>query len=165
MKQFVTLELIQTGGYTIIEKVNFKFYLIYEILNFNFYNKDFAEPNLLTWLDNQDDTSYIINYAIIHKEKNSIALYDISHTLNAEDDNVYYPTVNSMLDENKRFDMSYKNFEEILLRWEELRVSMPEIILLVIHEDNHVSLETDPTIIKEYQDAGYDFDIDKEMEK
>jgi hypothetical protein len=70
-----------------------------------------------------------------------------------------------MLDENKRFDISYKNFEELLLRWEELRVSMPEIILLVIHEDNHVSLETDPTIIKEYQDAGYAFDIDKETEK
>ena len=72
-----------------------------------------------------------------------------------------YVTVNDRLDPEKRFEMSKKNFAEVLYQWEELRVSRPDIILVVIHEDNHVSLETDPKIIKEYQDAGYAFDINK----
>ena len=58
--------------------------------------------------------------------------------------------------------MSRKNFAETLYQWEELRVSRPDTILVVIHQDNHVSLETDPTVIKKFQDAGYAFDIDKE---
>jgi len=58
--------------------------------------------------------------------------------------------------------MSRKNFAETLYQWEELRVSRPDTILVVIHQDNHVSLETDLTIIKEYQDASYAFDINKE---
>jgi hypothetical protein len=62
---------------------------------------------------------------------------------------------------DKRFIMSKENFLHILEQWEELRVSRPDTILIVIHKDNHVSLETDPVIIKEYQDAGYAFDINK----
>ncbi len=50
--------------------------------------------------------------------------------------------------------MSSQNFIEILMEWEKLRISRPDIILIVIHEDEHVSLETDPAIIQAYQDAG-----------
>ena len=58
--------------------------------------------------------------------------------------------------------MSVKNFAEIIFQWEELRFSKLNIILLVIHEDNHVSLETDSVVIQEYQDAGYAFKIDEQ---
>ncbi len=162
MKQFITLKPMQTGGYYVVETVDSKFYLTYSILDFHFYQKCFSSENLIEWLYDKKRTCTGNQFFDISKKDHIIALYDISHALNAEDENAYYPTVNSMLDENKRFDMSYKNFEEILLHWEELRVSMPDIILLVIHEDNHVTLETDPKIIKEYQDAGYAFNIDKQ---
>ena len=62
---------------------------------------------------------------------------------------------------NEKFTMTKENFSQNIHQWEELRVVRPDIILVVIHEDNHVTLETDPTIIKEYQDAGYVFDINK----
>lgn len=65
------------------------------------------------------------------------------------------------LDPAKRFEMSLKNFADILFEWEKLRVSRPDIVLIVIHEDNHVSLEAHPRVIKEYQDAGYVFDFNK----
>jgi hypothetical protein len=162
MKHSVTMQLIKEFDiYTCLNPSHdYRFGVIWDL-----FNPSWRANQLLEWFYDEKDPITSYECVSIRKQKNSIALYDISHRFNAEDDNVYYPSINSMLDENKRFDISYKNFEELLLRWEELRVSMPEIILLVIHEDNHVSLETDPTIIKEYQDAGYAFDIDKETEK
>ena len=64
---------------------------------------------------------------------------------------------------NQKFIMTKQNFAKIIHQWDELRITRPDIILVIIHEDNHVSLETDPIIIKEYQDAGYAFDINKQM--
>jgi hypothetical protein len=162
MKQSVTMQLIkQFDIYTCLNPSHdYKFGVIWCLFD------PLWRPNqLLEWFYDKKRMAISDEYVSIRKKDNSIALYDISHGLNAESDNVYYASINSMLDENKRFDMSYKNFEELLLGWEELRVSMPEIILLVIHEDNHVSLETDAAIIKKYQDAGYAFDIDKEMKQ
>jgi hypothetical protein len=148
---------MQSGRYYVLETVNSQFYAIYNILDFHFYRKHFRSENLLEWLYDKEKTVDGNEFFDVRKKDGAIALYDRSEWLEGEECRSIFP------DENKRFDMSYKNFEELLLRWEDLRVSMPEIILLVIHEDNHVSLETDPTIIKEYQDAGYAFDIDKKI--
>lgn len=91
----------------------------------------------------------------IRKEDGKIILHDMS-------DSAYDDTISPYeLNPEKRFEMSAQNFIEILLEWEKLRVSRPDIILIVIHEDNHVSLETDPCILKEYQAAGYAFDSNK----
>ncbi len=155
MKQSVTMKLIKDFNvYTCLNPADYRFGVIWQLFDLS------LEPRqLLEWFNNKQETSFISDYSFIIKKENCIALYDISHGFEEEST---YVTINSMIDENKRFDMSYKNFEEILLHWELLRVSMPDIILLVIHEDNHVTLETDPKIIKEYQDAGYAFDIDKQ---
>ena len=108
---------------------------------------------LIDWFHNENRTVNGNEFITIYKEPNYIEIYDISDRMSDE-------TI-SELDPLKRFEMSKKNFAEILYQWEELRLSRPDIILVVIHEDNHVSLETDPMIIKEYQDAGYAFDINK----
>ena len=112
---------------------------------------------LIEWLMDEKKTSEGNEWVSIDKERGAIALYDMSNSFG----DLTYVTVNDRLDPEKRFEMSKKNFAEVLYQWEELRVSRPDIILVVIHEDNHVSLETDPKIIKEYQDAGYAFDINK----
>ncbi len=129
--------------YRSLQAGDHRFIALWELFNLS------LEPRqLLEWFNNKQDTSFISDYSVIHKKNHTIAIYDISHRFNAEEENIYYPSINSMMDENKRFDMTYKNFEEILLHWELLRVSMPDIILLVIHEDNHVTLETDPKLSK-----------------
>ena len=110
---------------------------------------------LIDWFSDEDQTVYGNENIVIYKEKGVIELYDRSNELS---ENGY---ISIFPDETKRFEMSVKNFAEIIYQWEELRVSRPDIILIVIHEDNHVSLETDPVIIKQYQDAGYAFDINK----
>jgi len=155
MKQFIKLQLTENNDYFITGKIDLKFYLIHETLTYHLSLTHCKEPNLLDWLYDIEKTVHGDEFFDIRKKKETIALYDRSGWLEGEEYRSIFP------DENKRFDMTYKNFEEILLRWEELRVSMPETILIVIHEDNHVSLETDPLIIKEYQDAGYAFDINK----
>ena len=96
-------------------------------------------------------------YIEIIKEQSYIRIYDRSEWLNGPEFYLPYPEPEN----SNYFDISNKNFEEILTTWEKLRVSRPDTILIVIHEDNHVSLETDPVIIKQYQEAGYAFDIDK----
>jgi len=154
MKQFITLKAIKSGGYKILEPVNSQFCSLYQILDLHFYKKLFLENNLINWLFNIKRTVESNEWICIRKENDVIALYDVSDSM----DETY--TGEYLLPE-KRFEMSFKNFEEILLRWEELRISLPDIILIVIHEDNYVTLETDPLIIKQYQDAGYAFDINK----
>jgi hypothetical protein len=151
MKQFITMEKVEDSiQYRSLQAGDHRFIALWCLFD------PLQEPNqLLKWLYDKERTVDGNEFFDIRKKDGVIALYDRSEWLEGEEYRSVFP------DENKRFDMSYKNFEEILLRWEKLRVSMPEIILLVIHEDNHVSLETDPTIIKEYQDAGYAFDIDK----
>ena len=114
------------------------------------------QGELIEWLMDEKKTSTGNEWVSIDKERGAIALYDISDQFADE-------TASLLIDLNtkKRFEMSKKNFAEILYQWEELRVSRPDIILVVIHEDNHVTLETDPKVIKEYQNAGYAFDINK----
>ena len=116
---------------------------------------DEFEPNeLINWLYDEKQTSTGNEWVSIDKERGAIALYDVSAWMDETYTGEYY-------DPEKRFEMTIPNFLTILITWEELRVIMPDIILIVIHEDNHVSLETDPIIIKQYQDAGYAFDINK----
>jgi len=151
MKQSVTMKLIKDFDiYTCLNPSDYRFGVIWQLFNTRFEPKKY-----LNWLYDNQRIGTGNEFFDICKKKETIALYDRSGWLEGEEYLSIFP------DENKRFDMTYKNFEEILLQWEELRVSMSETILIVIHEDNHVSLETDPVIIKEYQDAGYAFDIDK----
>lgn len=152
MKKYVTMLPMTSGGYRFVEKMNNKFEVLAQILS-----DDFKSGELIEWFMNNNKKSRTNEWISMYKKKESVFLYDISDCLG--DDT--YTSINAMLDENKRFEMSAQNFIEILLKWEELRVSRPDTILIVIHEDNHVSLETDPCIIKEYQDAGYAFDINK----
>lgn len=135
--------------YQYLEHMDYRFGSIAQVTNHKF-----TAGQLLDWLMNEKKTSIGNDWVSIDKEDGVIALYDVSDFL----DETY---VGDYFNPAKRFEMSIQNFTEILLRWEELRVSKPDIIVIVIHEDNHVSLETDPVIIKEYQDAGYAFDIDK----
>jgi hypothetical protein len=155
MKQFITLQSIKSDSYSILQVVDLKFYLIYQMLECHFYLQCFSEPNFIEWLYNTEKTVGGNEFFDIRKKNETVALYDRSEWLEDEAHRSMLP------DENKRYDMSYQNFKEILLRWEELRMSMPEIILLVIHEDNYISLETDIDIIKLYHNAGYAFDINK----
>ena len=140
--------------YKIIEPLNATFLALSELCN-----DDIKEEKIIDWLNDAkkivEGTEWIggNEWFEIYNEHGMIALYDISDRMSDE-------TI-SELDPLKRFEMSKKNFAEILYQWEELRVSRPDIILIIIHEDNHVSLEADPVIIKEYQDAGYAFDINK----
>ena len=108
---------------------------------------------LLDWLNDEKETSEGNEWIEINKEGEVISLYNTSDRMS--DETIFN------LDPLKRFEISQNNFAKIIYQWEELRISRPDIILVVIHEDNHVSLETDPMIIKEYQDAGYAFDINK----
>ena len=131
---------------------DYRFSSIYQIVS-----DEFEPGELIEWFMDATKESITSASTSIRKQRGMIGLYDISEYF--ADDN--YMCINDMLFLEKRFEMSFKNFGEILFAWEELRVSRPDIILIVIHEDNHVSLETDPAIIKEYQDAGYAFGINK----
>ena len=154
MKKFITLKPMQTGGYKVLEVVDSKFYSLYEVLEYHFYQTKFSAKNLIDWLIDEKETGEGNEWVYIRKERGIIVLYDVSDSM----DETY---TGEYLDETKCFEMSVKNFAEIIYQWEKLRVSRLDIILIVIHEDNHVSLETDPVIIKQYQDAGYAFDINK----
>ena len=142
---------IESGGYQRLETMNSIFFTLTRLFTY-----DFNPGELIEWFSDDQETIDGNEYVDIRKEKGAIALYDVSDGL---DEEVY---ISIDPDPTKRFEMSRKNFAEILYQWEELRSSRPDTILVVIHEDNHVSLETDPKIIKEYQDAGYAFDINKE---
>ena len=117
------------------------------------FSDDFNSGQLINWLN--DEKKSTGNESVsIDKEDGVIALYDVSASM----DETY---TGDLIDPEKRFEMTVENFRDVVEKWEELRVSKPDIILLVIHEDNHVSLETDPKTIQEYQDAGYAFDVDR----
>lgn len=133
--------------YTFKGKDDKRFFILIQILS-----DDFKPGELIDWLMDDKRTVEGNEFVDIRKEKGVIAFYDISDGLN---DDIY---ISIFPDLAKRFELSVKNFTDILFEWEKLRVSRPDIILIVIHEDNHVSLEADPHIIKEYQDAGYAFD-------
>jgi len=152
MKQFITMKKSQEYDvYTFTGSGDWKFGPIIQL-----FDPFMRSGWLIEWLGDDEETIDGNECVDIRKEKGAIALYDVSDGL---DEEVY---ISIDPDPTKRFEMSRNNFAEILYRWEELRVSRPDTILVVIHEDNHVSLETDLTIIKEYQDASYAFDINKE---
>ena len=155
MKEFITMRKIDNSlYYQGLEVGDYRFVAIWALFS------PFMRPEeLIDWFCDENKTSRTNEYVSIRKESGLIALYDISEQVFGDEP---YASINQMLEVAQRFEMSLKNFAEIIDQWEELRVSRPDIILVVIHEDNHVSLETDPIIIKEYQDAGYAFDIDKQ---
>ncbi|MBP6869296.1 hypothetical protein KBC04_00210 [Candidatus Babeliales bacterium] len=154
MKQYVTVMLRKDGGYTILEKLDYKFALIFQLLDPFFYISLLGEETIIQWFMNQEKTVKSTEWMQIEKEDGVIALYDTSAEMDFE-------RRISKPDPLLRFEMSIESFATLLFEWEKLRISKPEIVLIVIHEDNHVSLETDPITIKEYQDAGYAFDITK----
>jgi hypothetical protein len=109
---------------------------------------------LIEWFESDNLYFSGSSFVAVDKEGDFIKIYN----LNGE----------CMFDENdhedveflkQKFTMTKNNFSQIIYQWEELRVTRPDIILVVIHEDNHVTLETNPKTIKEYQDASYAFDI------
>lgn len=126
-----------------------RFFNIKQILN-----DDFQPGQLLDWLWNEKKISLTSEWITMDKERGGIALYDISASM----DETY---CGNYIDPTKRFVMSVKNFAELMIEWDTLRVSRPDTILLVIDDNDYVSLESDPAIIKQYQDAGYEFDVTK----
>ncbi|MBP6869886.1 hypothetical protein KBC04_03325 [Candidatus Babeliales bacterium] len=149
MKQYITMLKNENSlYYQNIEAMNYKFAVISRL-----FRPYFRPGELIDWLIDNTKTMRSSDWVSINKERGIIALYDVSNSM----DETY---TGDYLDPEKCFEMSVKNFTEIVFEWEKLRVSRPDIILIVIHEDNHVSLETDPIIIKEYQDADYTFDIE-----
>jgi len=156
MKEFITLKLMKTGGYKVLEPVNSKFYVLYETLEYHFLQSKFSGINLLDWFNDEKKQSRSNESVSIRKQNDIIKIYDISDQFDQEHEGLMIE-----LDSAKCFEMTRENFLEIIHQWEELRVSQLDIILMVIDEDNHVSLETNQKIIKEYQDAGYAFDINK----
>ena len=151
MKQYITMKKIDNSVYyQFLEPMEYRFAALTELFS------PFIRPGeLIDWLSDEKQTVDSYECLDIYKERGAIALYDTSDGLNED---VY---ISIFPDQTKRFEMSVKNFAEIIYKWEELRVNRPDIILIVIHEDNHVSLEADPVIVKQYQDSGYAFDIDK----
>ena len=146
----MTMLPMDTGGYRFIEKMDSKFIALTRL-----FTTSPRYKNIIDWLHDEKDHSYCYQYADVCKEQGVIALYNTLDRIDYEADNYVD------CDPTKRFEMSYKNFAEIIYQWEELRVIRPDVILVVIHEDNHVSLETDPVVIKKYQEAGYAFDYNR----
>ena len=148
MKQYITMKKTSSFDmYKSLEAGDYRFAVLWDLLS-----DDFRPEQLIEWSMNDNNTAKGNEGVYIRKERGSIALYDVSDSM----DETY---TGEYLDPENRFEMTIENFREVLEKWEKLRVSRPDIILIVIHEDNHVSLETDPVIIKEYQDAGCVFDL------
>lgn len=143
MKQYITMQSMQTGGYKILETMDSKFITLRQIIS-----DDFKSSELIEWSMSDSNTGKGNEWVYIRKERAVIALYDVSDSM----DETY---TGEYLDPAKRFEMSLENFAEFLFECEKLRVNKPNIILIVIHEDNHASLESDPRVIKEYQDARF----------
>ncbi|MBP6869926.1 hypothetical protein KBC04_03530 [Candidatus Babeliales bacterium] len=160
MKQYITMQKIKKYEmYKSLQAGDYRFGAIWHIVS-----DDFEPGKLIEWLMDDTKTSKGNEFVSISKERGFIALYYIYDKIISDE----YGCINDMRDPINCFDMSVKNFSEIVFEWENLRVSRPDTILIVIHEDNHASLETDLKIIQEYQDAGYAFDIKtapKKMEK
>ncbi len=153
MKQFITMQKTKTFNiYRSLQAGDHRFIALWFL-----FDRYINPHELLEWFYDKEEVIFATEWISVYKKDKCITLYDFSDLFGDETRGILREP-----DENKRFDMTYKNFEEILLHWELLRVSMPDIILLVIHENNYVTLETDPKIIKEYQDAGYAFNIDKQ---
>ena len=150
MKQFIMIKKIQEfNRYQFLKVHDYVSIPITQILG-----DDFMPYQLIDWFFNKKRTITGNEYVDIRKENNNIALYDVSDSMDEE-------YTGEFLNPEKRFEMNQQNFIDLLYHWEELRVSKPDTILIVIHEDNYITLETDPVIIKQYQDAGYAFDINK----
>ncbi|MBP6869400.1 hypothetical protein KBC04_00740 [Candidatus Babeliales bacterium] len=153
MKQYITMQKTKKYEmYKSLQAGDYRFCAIWRIVS-----DDFEPGKLIEWLMDDTKTCEGNEFIDITKERGIIALYYIYDKMTSDED--AYVTINNMCDPTNCFDMSVKNFAEIVFEWEKLRVSKPDTILIVIHEDNHVSLETDPKVIKEYQDAGYAFNI------
>lgn len=153
MPEYVTMtDNDGTTQYRIVETIDERFSCIKELFS------PFMRPyKIIIWFFDQKDESYSTEWVSIQKENNIIALYDVLDSMDEE-------YTGEFLNPDKRFEMSRENFIDLLYHWEELRVSLPETILIVIHDDNYVTLETDPVIIKQYQNAGYAFDINKQIQ-
>jgi len=111
---------------------------------------------LIEWFNSNNLYFAGSSYVGVDKEGDFVKIYNLNGECMFDEDD---PEDAKYL--NEKFTMTKENFSQIIHQWEDLRISRPDIILVVIHEDNHVTLETNPTIIQEYQDAGYAFDINK----
>ena len=150
MKEFFTLQKTNHFNmYSCLQAGDYRFSTLFHILY-----DDFMPYQLINWFFNKEKVCFSGEWVFIEKQNNIIALYDISDSMDED-------YTGEFLNPEKRFEMTKENFIELLYHWEELRVSKPDTILIVIHEDNYITLETDPVIIKQYQHAGYAFDINK----
>src|SRR3989339_923815 len=132
MKQYVTMKKIENSKhYQGLEIGDHRFFCIGELFS------PYIRPNqLINWFHDEKTISDGNEWFEINKEHDVIALYDIGDRMS--DETIFN------LDPLKRFEMSRENFAEIIYQWEQLRVSRPDTILIVIDEDNHISLEADP---------------------
>ena len=152
MKQYITMsKIIKYDMYKIIEIMDPRFLALTEL-----FSPYIRAGKLVEWFNSNNLYFAGSNYVGVDKEGDFVKIYNLNGECMFDEDD---PEDAKYL--NEKFTMTKENFSQNIHQWEELRVVRPDIILVVIHEDNHVTLETDPTIIKEYQDAGYVFDINK----
>jgi len=152
--EFVTIKrLKEYPTYQILEPLDTRFHSVYNALRFHYSQTQWKRKNLIDWLMDEDDKHTSGDYVDINKEHNKIVLYD---EFDQYGDDRSSHTAHDL---TQRFEMTVKNFAEIVYQWQQLQETPPDIILLVIDEHNHVALETDPLIIKAYQDAGYAFNV------
>lgn len=156
MKEYITLLPMKTGGYRVAESVDYRFAMISKLFGY-----DFSSGELLAWLDDKKKESIGNQWINIEKERQKIVLYDLSPFFG--DDT--YTLINSIMEKSCFFEMTIENFREVIEKWEKLGVTRPDIILIVIDEENYVYLESDLKIIKQYQDAGYAFNSNKIIKK
>ena len=154
MKEYVTLKFIENSSYFQgLEIGDYRFLALTQL-----FSPHIRASRLIEWF--KSDNLYFSgsSFVAVDKEGDFVKIYNLNGECMFDEDD---PEDAEFLE--KKFTMTKENFSQIIYQWEELRVTRPDIILVVIHEDNHVTLETDPVIIKEYQDAGYAFDINKKI--
>jgi hypothetical protein len=103
MKQYITMKkTVQFDMYKSLEAGDCRFAVLWQILS-----DDFRPGKLIDWLMIDNNTAEGNEWVYIRKERGAIALYDVSDSM----DETY--TEEYLLPE-KRFEMSVKNFAEIL---------------------------------------------------
>ncbi len=107
MKQYITMKkTVQFDMYKALEAGDCRFAVLWQILS-----DDFRPGELIDWLMSDNKTAEGNEWVYIRKERGCIVLYDVSDSM----DETY--TGEYLLPE-KRFEMSVKNFAEILYQWE-----------------------------------------------
>ena len=104
------------------------------------------------WLEEDDLILNIDECIEVRQESYFVALYDIIHRFNKDDDDLKLM---------KKFEIPYSRFIDFLTAWDEIQINKPDTFLVIIDRAGEVRLESDPVKIKRYQDLGDDFGTNK----